>query len=482
MNETVRNKIKKIRDREIQATESFLRKFERGDFSGKTKEEIAQISLMIEPDGDLLQLPCEIGNWCNGRERISILQLLMYQPVVFVDFGAWNENEFIEIYGVNARQMANLAEKKRVILSLYHYESYQRELKKDPDSSPGYERDACRHLDPLLFSPHTRIASIRRPSLLKAIGVNVENAENWHKLFTKAVNDASEDQRIAATFHSDAGGALQVLSHNYAYVRSIGFEHPAIKDWIESLENKGEISIDNLPGIAKELNGIKTRLSSPFTAAHGGIYVMSKRNYRNVIQASNVLHVSPDQLANTMENKYEKGLKNEKDKLRQAVELVARLGLDRKFAELTTVNRKIRFAWPPNDKQFEHYLLFLEKIEETRNKLSTFYHELSSEGKTRNANSWHELLRILYNLENEASLLTKLIKTIPAVGAGSFIILGGFFPDIFPPSTSTRSALGIAGIGAGTIVANRIEQRRRVKKPGSRFALVQTWAELREAS
>ena len=50
------------------------------------------------------------GRWANHLINSSVFQLLIDHPIIIIDFGAWSESEFIEAYGVTAKQMSFLAD------------------------------------------------------------------------------------------------------------------------------------------------------------------------------------------------------------------------------------------------------------------------------------------------------------------------------------------------------------------------------------
>lgn len=286
MDTTTRELISTIAEKEEKSACKFLENLKTGAWNPKTKDQHAQYAMLAEESGGILVTKGERGQWCTSPKGISILQLLLYQPTVFVDFGDWTNDEFITHYGINADQMAKLAEKGFVIPSLYYYNSYKQALKDDPDNVHSYEQTKCEHLRVLLEYGRTncRIASIRREKLWEALQVDLSDSHiaEIAPIFYDAFSQAEESQRIEAANETNVIGGVRKLSENFSYVRALGKNNEKVLSWCSELEQGDKLDRLGLVQISRELNGLKTRLASSLTAAYGGVYNLTPYNYKNL--------------------------------------------------------------------------------------------------------------------------------------------------------------------------------------------------------
>ena len=470
MGNYIREAIENLVVREDKAVEAFQSRELAGRLDSLHREALAQEAILVNQDGGMLTTQGAPGAWCTAAEGISVLQLLMYFPTVLVDFGALDEETFILRYGVNAEQMARLAAEGFILPSLGHYESYT-EAMRNGVKLPGYEREACRHLAPLIEAPSCRIASRRRGPLLNKVAPEVGRDESP---FAAAVEEASTEALVSATRQADRLGALTVLNKNLSYVRRLGAGNRAITAWCERLDAKPPTA-EELVSVGAELNGLKTRLASPLTAAYGGTYVLSERNYRNVLRAASVVSVpfqGPDGFDNQV---FEQRLRE--PGLRAALELIVRLGLAESYRELQRLHAEVEFPRCPGPDEFNRFLDRLHGLRSKRKTIADFADQLRSSPHV-DADTWHDYLHALKSMTREMKVRSRV--SMPAFGGASFGLLAGWLTTVLP-DFGAEEVTGLVAVGmlTGHLVTMR---RARVEEsswsPGSKLALVRAWGEV----
>ncbi len=433
----------------------------------ETPEEKAQLSLLLEDHEQLRSIRGKPGQWGSLTLKVPLLQLLLHHPVVFVDFGAWNESDFIRSYGVTAQQMAILAEEDFVIPSLYSYDSYRDAVERNPNDIHGYERDECQHLDALFEfdePARCRIASIRRRALFRSIGIHEENdkkkkssTEKWEHIFKPAAEKLGNEVLKNVIGRDNIEDTVHKLCTNFEYVKKLGASEPEVMEFCNQVETRRHFKFDELVKEMRVLNGLKTRLASPLTAAYGGIYNMNPANYRNVNQSSIVLPIGENELSE------QDMFPIEYDYYCAGIEALTRLALRNDVVDDKDI-RSFQFSSPPGDAEFRSFVSWLKEHESLREKV-TLAIEAVCECSTNEQllTAWTNYLGVIKRVEKSVAREKTLARSVVptaiggAVGFAAGIVLG--------PGLNLPDALLLAGVGLGAILVEGHLQRRMKSSP-----------------
>lgn len=476
MTSTIRKDLEQLGNKEENASCRFAELVESRQIQLDSREQCAQQLLLHPSSPDGARLDIDAGQWSNNPDGFSTLQLLLYQPHLVVDFGALTAKRFEATYGVTAKQMARLVELGYVIPSLYHFDSYRSSVQRTPGMAHGYELPECAHLLPLLHSAECRVASRRRVGMWRALNVSVLQPEAYEHLFHDAIWGATDEVRERVARNHDRQGAVTMLANQFAYLRPLSSALPEAAAWVERIEMEG-ISSTTLEHVSRQLRGMKHVLAAPLTAAHGGVCYLTRGAYTEMLHSASVVGLRPEDLP-TPERHVRLDLLD--DHVRAALELVARLGLSRSFAELTSTSRDLRFPWPPSDVQFDRYLEALAALQPSRKQLAILIDRLRRVGRSEEIGVWSEYLDLLTKINSDRAIKAALLDKGSVVG-GSMVVLGAVGALLgVEVGPLVPAAMSFAGIGAGVLVASWNNRRATdpLSDPSPRMALLKDWKDI----
>jgi len=413
----------------------------------------AQIALTLEKNRSLL-FQEKRGLWGTTPRTTPVLLLLLHHPVLFVDFGGWSEPQFVEHYGITAVQMAKLAKAGFIIPSLYFYDSYKR----NAENEDSYEEEKCHHLLPLYETDetHIRIASIRRRAMFKSLGISEDDehssVQKWEHLFAPMLEKVKGYPLVNLIGYGE-NDFLHKSCVNFEYINVLGVSDPQILSFCSQVKDRTKLTPDELIEQLRVINGLKTRLASPLTAAYGGTYNMSAANYRNLNLSAKVVPVAgPGTNA----------LKAISDEEQEILKALAATKLMPEI--LAQDSSQFEFPIPPeNDDDIDRYIDFLRKYEKLPQKISSIIANVR-ECKTRDdlLSNWvdyfHFIREIHTAVSNDMKWTPKFWPSAaPLISICAFIL--GFANPIVACTCS------IVGAWTGHVLADKYIKFKTAEDP-----------------
>jgi hypothetical protein len=328
--------------------------------------------------------------------------------------------------------MAKLAQAGFVIPSLYYYDSYYSNLHKKPEEFHSYELKEYHHLLPLYETneTHIRIASKRRRAMFKAVGIDEEDHQSslskWENLFAPKLQELRGVSLVEQIGYGE-GDFVHKSCVNYEYIKVLGQEDSKVSDFCAEIEQRKKSTVENLIHELRLINGLKTRLASPLTAAYGGTYNMSAANYKNLDLAARLVPVA---------NPATGAIKTLSSEDLEILKALAATKLMREIMARQTT--PFEFPIPPEDDDIDRYMDFLRKYEQIPRKISSILANVR-ECKTPDEmlSNWVDYFHYIREIQ---TAVTNDIKWTPK-----------FWPSVAPIVSICAFVLGFANpIVAGT--------------------------------